>query len=108
MFNLAAFEFPSRRCQAWESAYKYLLREVDGGPAGGDDWLNERFPLFGVKNLRSSATGAPEPEDFATKERGARPAVPKGRRKAREEAVPAKGLEPQVAPTAIAKTGAQN
>ena len=89
--NLVTFELVSRRYQMWESAYKDLLREVDTGGSGGDDWLSERSLFLGVKNLRSSAIVMPELEDYVAKELAARAAVLKERRKAREEAALAKG-----------------
>ncbi|CAK0789015.1 unnamed protein product [Prorocentrum cordatum] len=89
--NLATLELLSRRYQMWESAYKDLLREVDTGGSGGDDWLSERSLFLGVKNLRSSAIVMPELEDYVAKELAARAAVLKERRKAREEAALAKG-----------------
>ncbi|CAK0911582.1 unnamed protein product, partial [Prorocentrum cordatum] len=79
--NLATFELVSRRYQMWESAYKDLLREVDTGGSGGDDWLSERSLFLGVKNLRSSAIVMPELEDYVAKELAARAAVLKERRK---------------------------
>ncbi|CAK0804487.1 unnamed protein product, partial [Prorocentrum cordatum] len=89
--NLATFELLSQRYQMWESAYKDLLREVDTGGSGGDDWLSERSLFLGVKNLRSSAIVMPELEDYVARELAARAAVLKERRKAREEAALAKG-----------------
>ncbi|CAK0822786.1 unnamed protein product [Prorocentrum cordatum] len=80
--NLATFELVSRQYQMWESAYKDLLRVVDTGGSGGDDWLNERSLFLGVKNLRSSAIIMPELEDFVAKELASRAAVLKERRKA--------------------------
>ncbi|CAK0891989.1 unnamed protein product [Prorocentrum cordatum] len=80
--NLATFELVSRRYQMWESAYKDLLREVDTGGSGGDDWLNERSCFLGVKNHGGSAIIMPELEDFVAKELASRAAVLKERRKA--------------------------
>ncbi|CAK0903898.1 unnamed protein product, partial [Prorocentrum cordatum] len=79
--NPATLELPSRRYQMWESADKDLLREVDTGGSGGDDWLSERSLLFGVKNLRSSAIVMLELEDYVAKELAARAALLKERRK---------------------------
>ena len=104
---LVAFELASLRYQTWESACKDLLREAGTGAAGGDDRLNERSLFLGVKSLRSSAAVMPELEDSVAKELAARAAVLKGRRKAREEAAPSKGLGPQTAPAATAKKGAE-
>ncbi|CAK0825610.1 unnamed protein product, partial [Prorocentrum cordatum] len=104
--SLASFELISRRYQMWESARKDLLREVDAGSAGGDDWLNERSLFLGVKNLRSSAIAMPELEDFVARELPTRAAVLKERRKAREEAALAKGIEtPSAKQTAKGKKG---
>ena len=106
--GLVAFESFGRRCQVGEIAYEGMLRKVDAGLAGGDDWISERSIFFCLRDFRSGATARPEREDCVAMEMAAWAAVLKERRKAHEEAARSKSSEPQAAPTATAEEDAQS
>ena len=89
--NSEAFELLSRRWQMWEAAYQTELRSAEAGDASGD-WLAERGVFLGIERLGTGAIIMPELEEHVAAKLGARAAVLKERRKAKEEASAARDL----------------